>query len=335
MTDNRGPRDRVRPARPAAVAGVRELVRDGEAAGYAAVFLPEIGGRDTLAALTGLAGDTSQLRLGHRRRPDDLAAPAAHGDGRRHRARAQSGGGWCWGSGPARRAGRAPRPGGAVASRSVPAPAGEVVAGPGRATLAALPAVPDARRRSGWRRSATGCALAGQVADGILLNWCTPERVRRGAAIATEAAAGGAGRDPAGVTVAVYVRAASGRRGVRSRSRRCRTMPGQYAVLSRTTAGRWQRWASATRQRGRRGAYRRGRPDDVPESLVRALCLLGDRAGARERLDAYREAGPTCRSSTRSSPARRPLVDHGDDARGGAVAAGSTASGRLARRWPA
>src|SRR5436189_2371745 len=48
--------------------------------------------------------------------------------------------------------------------------------------------------------------LAGAIADGVLLNWCTPERVAR----AREELAGGAaegGRDPAEVTVGVYVRA--------------------------------------------------------------------------------------------------------------------------------
>ena len=40
------------------------LVRDGERLGYRALFLPEITGRDAFAALTGLAGDTTELRLG-------------------------------------------------------------------------------------------------------------------------------------------------------------------------------------------------------------------------------------------------------------------------------
>ena len=42
-----------------------QLAREGEGLGYAAVFLPEIGGqRDTLVALGGLAGETEDLRLG-------------------------------------------------------------------------------------------------------------------------------------------------------------------------------------------------------------------------------------------------------------------------------
>src|ERR687892_366821 len=51
--------------------------------------------------------------------------------------------------------------------------------------------------------------LAGRVADGVLLNWCPPERVARARGeIASGAEA--VGRDPAEVTVAVYVRACLG-----------------------------------------------------------------------------------------------------------------------------
>src|SRR5206468_12748849 len=47
--------------------------------------------------------------------------------------------------------------------------------------------------------------LAGEVADGVVLNWCTPDRVARAR---DELAAGAprAGRDPAAITIAVYVR---------------------------------------------------------------------------------------------------------------------------------
>jgi alkanesulfonate monooxygenase SsuD/methylene tetrahydromethanopterin reductase-like flavin-dependent oxidoreductase (luciferase family) len=38
-------------------------------------------------------------------------------------------------------------------------------------------------------------------------------------------------------------------------------------------------------------AHAAGRPEDVPERLVRSVALLGDPSAARERLDAYREAG--------------------------------------------
>jgi alkanesulfonate monooxygenase SsuD/methylene tetrahydromethanopterin reductase-like flavin-dependent oxidoreductase (luciferase family) len=51
------------------------------------------------------------------------------------------------------------------------------------------------------------CALAGEIADGVLLNWVTPEYARRSADIVREAASK-AGRKPP--KVFVYVRLAMG-----------------------------------------------------------------------------------------------------------------------------
>ena len=43
---------------------VAAIARKGEELGYAAVFLPETGVRDTLATLAGLAGETEHLLIG-------------------------------------------------------------------------------------------------------------------------------------------------------------------------------------------------------------------------------------------------------------------------------
>src|SRR5918994_5912842 len=61
---------------------VAAIAREGESLGYAAVFLPETGSRDTLATLVGLAGHTERLVLGTgvipmRARTPLLAAMAA------------------------------------------------------------------------------------------------------------------------------------------------------------------------------------------------------------------------------------------------------------------
>ena len=131
--------------------------------------------------------------------------------------------------------------------------------------------------------------LAGEIADGVLLNWCSPERVRSARSELPEGAAS-AGRDPAEVTVAVYVRASLGAsdeesvRALQAAAGEYASYPGvRSAVLAHGAGGR-----SAGRPRPR---TRAGRPDDVPEDLVRAVALLGEPAAARERLDAYREAG--------------------------------------------
>src|SRR5206468_917529 len=44
-------------------ADLATLARVGESIGYRALFLPEVGSRDVLAALTGLAGETRSLLL--------------------------------------------------------------------------------------------------------------------------------------------------------------------------------------------------------------------------------------------------------------------------------
>ena len=72
--------------------------------------------------------------------------------------------------------------------------------------------------------------MAGEVADGVLLNWCTPDRVADAVTQVREGAES-AGRDPAAIAVAVYVRAnldEDRRRrhgGVEGRGRRVRLVP--------------------------------------------------------------------------------------------------------------
>jgi alkanesulfonate monooxygenase SsuD/methylene tetrahydromethanopterin reductase-like flavin-dependent oxidoreductase (luciferase family) len=38
-------------------------------------------------------------------------------------------------------------------------------------------------------------------------------------------------------------------------------------------------------------AFKAGRSEDVPEALIRQVCLSGDPVGARARLEAFRDAG--------------------------------------------
>ena len=128
--------------------------------------------------------------------------------------------------------------------------------------------------------------LAGEIADGVILNWCPPERVPFARARIAEGAEA-AERDPASVTVAVYVRAWVG--------------PDETEAMSalRAMAGRYASYRAYRRQFDEVGlgpqaavagqAHRAGRPEDVPEVLVRAVCVVGDEA--RDRLEAFREAG--------------------------------------------
>ena len=182
-----------------------ELARHAESLGYRAVFLPEIAGRDAFAALTALAGETSSLLLGTgivpmTSRVPRLTAMGAATVNERSGGRAILG----IGTGPARTGALD-----ALAAQvhqirallgGAPAPLLDEDLEP--LSLRSPSAVPVWIAGLGPR----SMRLAGQIADGVLLNWCSPERVAQ-ARLDLRAAAVDAGRDADAVTVAVYVRA--------------------------------------------------------------------------------------------------------------------------------
>jgi len=146
-------------------------------------------------------------------------------------------------------------------------------------------------------------ALAGEVADGVLLNWCTPERVTRACGLIAEGAAR-AGRDPAAVTVAAYVRA-------------CIDADEEVAVAAlKEPAGLYASMPHYRRQLEAIGLGRlaaaaaeangRGRPEEVPEELVRALCLVADPEAAMSRLAEFHRAGADL-AVVYPVPAREPV----------------------------
>ena len=264
-----------------------QLAREGEALGYAAVFLPEIGGqRDTLVALGGLAGETEDLRLGTgiipmSSRTPSLTAMAATSVQERSSGRLVLG----VGTGPA-------DPGALDRLRDLVLSlrrllAGDIVeADGGTLSLSLIPEVPVPIWMSALGPRAM--RVAAEVADGVLLNWCTPERVHT-AWTAIQEGAAAAGRDPADVTVAVYVRASLGASDEEC-MRALRTAAGEYATY-RAYARQFALMGLEAEAERAAAAHVAGRPDDVPERLVRSVALVGDPFAARERLDAYREAG--------------------------------------------
>jgi alkanesulfonate monooxygenase SsuD/methylene tetrahydromethanopterin reductase-like flavin-dependent oxidoreductase (luciferase family) len=254
------------------------LARAGEALGYRAVFLPEIGGRDAFAALAGLAGETTDLLLGTgivpmTSRAAHLTAMGAATVQERSGGRAILG----LGTGPAGK-------GALDALESQLREIRELLRPDGGLSLGLPNSVPIWISALGPR----SVALAGRVADGVLLNWCTPERVAE-ARHAVREAAEAAGRDPDAVTIAAYVRGSLGE-----------DKEAALAAL-REAAGEYASFPAYARQFAAMGlgaeaeaavrAHRAGAPGDVPEALVRAVCLPGDAGAARARLDAYREAG--------------------------------------------
>jgi len=233
------------------------LVRAGETAGYRALFLPEVGTRDTLAALTGLAGETDRLLLGTgvvplpARSPGLLAMAAAT-------VQERSGGRLLLGLGTGPSV-----PGALARLRSTVEGLRQAFAGADGFALKQPPQI--------WIAALgpKATTLAGEIADGVILNWCTPARVA--AAVAqVEAGAEAAGRDPADVTIAVYVRAA--------------LAPGA-ADGARLAAAEYASYPSYHRQFADLGID----PAD-PDAVVRAV-MLTDASSAAERLAAYRAAG--------------------------------------------
>lgn len=265
---------------------VVEVVETAEDAGYRALFLPETRGRETFATLAALASVTRTLGLGTGVVPIGARSPvaAAMAAATVHEI---SGGRLVLGIGTGDAgAGALDRLRAYVDAvrRLLAGERAEVGGRPERLWLE-LPSPPPIWIAALGPRA---MRLAGEIADGVLLNWCPPERV----AFARERLREGAeaaGRDPSAVTVAVYVRACIG--------------PDEEAALAALAvqAGTYASYPAYRRQFHQVGlgeladqaaaAHRAGRPAEVPEALVRAVCLLGDAAAAAERLAAYREAG--------------------------------------------
>ena len=263
------------------------VVETAEQTGYEAVFLPEITGRETFSTLAGLAGVTRELKLGtgvvtivaRRFETTAMAAATVH---------EISGGRMILGlgTGPSEPgalqrlreyvrlvravlSGEAVRAdGGSFRLTFDPGP------GPVPVWIAALG--PKAMR------------LAGEIADGAILNWCPPERVDLARGLIAEGAEA-VGRDPASVSIAVYVRACVGQE------------PEHALPALKEAAGRYASYGAYARQFEAVGlgeeasraaaALRAGRPDRVPDVLVRAVCAFGDAAEAAARLQEYRDAG--------------------------------------------
>jgi alkanesulfonate monooxygenase SsuD/methylene tetrahydromethanopterin reductase-like flavin-dependent oxidoreductase (luciferase family) len=261
------------------------LVRRAESVGYRAIFLPEIAGRDALATLAALAGETSTLGLATGVIPINSRSPMltamAGATVHERSGRLVLG----LGTGP-------PAPGAldrlrslVVALRQVFAAGEAAVEGrPLRVSLA-MPTPPPVWIAALGPRA---MQLAGEVADGVILNWCTPERV---AAAKDEIADGArlAGRDPGDVTVAVYVRAALDDDHAEALAA-LKAAAGEYATYP-AYARQFRRMGLGGAAEQAAEASRERRPWDVPGDLVEQVCLVGDVSEARERLRRYRTFG--------------------------------------------
>ncbi len=272
-----------------------QIVQAAEEMDYRALFVPEITGREAFATLTGFAGATSTLALGTgvvtmwARSPVTTAMAAAT-------VQDVSGGRFVLGlgSGTSRDAA-----GGAAGTLDRLRAYVRVV----REALSGQPVGPDhVFDASGFVLEldvepppiwlgALGdrmVSLAGEVADGVVLNWCTPERVAAARAILDQTASE-AGREPAEITVAVYVRACLGvEEGVAAEG--LRAVTGMYAALPPYLRQMRAMGLGPEAEIAAKAAAA-GRPEEVPDSLVRALTVSGGRQDAMARFRSYADAG--------------------------------------------
>ena len=268
---------------------------------------------------------------GDRHHPDVVADADADGDGRRR------GAGAIGRQARARHRNRPGRPG-----RARPAPR----AGRGR-SVACSPGRPS-RSMAGRSR----LSLVPRIRVPIWISALGPRAMRAGggdrgrrpaelvhararAASASSAAAGGrgVGRARSGGRDGRRLRPGepgSERRGLRAT--RCRRLRASTRRTRRTLASS-RSWGSGAMPAGRGRARVAGRPEDVPEDLVRAVAWSASPSQARERLEGYREAG---RRSSRRLPrghAERPdRVGRADADRGRPRLTGARRSARARTR---
>jgi probable F420-dependent oxidoreductase len=148
--------------------------------------------------------------------------------------------------------------------------------------------------------------LAGEVADGVILNWLAPEDVPRCVAVVREAAAR-TGRDPAAVeiTCRVFVHLDADDTTARRHAAAYLNVPVYRAFhewLGRTPAlaPMWEAWGRGDR---------RGAVAAIPERVIDELLLRGPVAGIRDGIRRYLDAGVDTAfillQSSEPDPARR------------------------------
>lgn len=283
---------------------LQELARLVEARGYQAIFTPEGGGREVFTTLGALAAATESVRLApgiasiYTRTPGVLAQAAATLD-------QISGGRAMLGLGTGHRDA-------AIEGHGVPfeRPVGRMrdyvllikAILRGDASMPATKVVPVRRFRLSTETraelpvyvAALGprmCRLAGEIADGVILNWATPAYVAEAVAN-VRAGAEGAGRDPASVEIATYLRVApEGSDATHQALARdiasYATMPFYRAMLD---AEGFAEVTSAIAAMQGADLDRAARA--VPDTMLEALTAVG-KEGVVTRLEEYRTLGVT------------------------------------------
>ena len=251
-----------------------ELGRMAERVGYSTVYTPEIGARDAFATLAALAAETTRVRLAtgvvrldrRETRVTAMAAASLH---------ELTGGRFILGIGSSGSIDETRRQ--IEALRHLLA--GDAAPGADPVHLPA-PGIPVYLAALGPRMT----ELAGEAADGVLLNWCTPERVREARDQVSDGARR-AGRDPTDVAIAVYVRACLNPPGPAAEEA-LQVAAAQYAAMP-VYRRQCEAMGLGDEARAAAKAWETGDSSLVPDELVRALCVQGDSQEARRRLGEY------------------------------------------------
>lgn len=283
-----------------------ELARLAEACGYESVWVPEGSGKDAFAQLTAYALSTQRVRLAtgivtiYPRTASILAMAAAtldHISGQRailglgigHKESLEAGHGVVFAE-PVRRMREY-----VTLIRAILQGAALPEATLARVTRFRLeftperPALPIYVAALGPRM----CQLAGEVADGVLLNWATLEA-------ATEAIANvrlgarRAGRSPESLDIACYIRAAvdgdapAVRRHLARETARYAALDFYRRMFDRSGFARETAAIAAALPRGIDAAA-----EQVSDGMLAAVSLFGSRDACRKRLEEYRALGVT------------------------------------------
>jgi probable F420-dependent oxidoreductase len=286
----------------------QRLAAHVEAAGFRSLWTNEASGRDALLLCQAWAAATTDLEVGvgvvplWTRSPAQLAMACAT-------LQEATGGRFLLGLGVSHGATMGPWHGAEVvkpltAARETLAILGQLEAGEpsnvagevrsSRRFRLAITPRPPATRRYLAAMGPRMLALAGERADGVLLNWAGAGEVERAGA-AVRAAAEQAGRDPADVEVATYVRVAVGPDRDAARAALAAQI-GQYAALPAYAAHLERQGFGAAVERvkaaHRAGADASGLAEALGEETLGALGWAGgldDDPGSA--LDTYRAAG--------------------------------------------
>jgi alkanesulfonate monooxygenase SsuD/methylene tetrahydromethanopterin reductase-like flavin-dependent oxidoreductase (luciferase family) len=285
---------------------VADLVRLAEAQGYAGLWVPENKGREVFTQLGALAAMTERIRLGpgianiFTRTPTVLAQAAVTLDqvsggrawlglGTGHQPTLEEGHGIRFGRPMGRmrdavRIVRAITRGEALPETPVVgARAFRLETSPPRADLPIFVAALGPQM----------CELAGELADGVILNWATPAYVRS-AVEHVRTGAARAGRDPASVTIACYVRLSAGAPPAVMRRALAREIARYIDMLF------YRQMFDAAGFVAHTGAVAAAWPRDpdeaaglVADEMLAALTVAGDGDAFAQRVAEYRALGVT------------------------------------------